>query len=132
VNALKRFVIVVPVTSTGEVVMYRGKKGWELPGGSIEEGETPEEAALRELFEECGIEASQEDLMFIGTIKDKSGEGYIFGLLIDKDTRLGDSARLFKRLPVGELAYPLYETMALINTTIMKITIQKGGKHGRS
>lgn len=31
------------------------ERGWELPGGWIEEGELPEEAALRELFEEVGI-----------------------------------------------------------------------------
>lgn len=29
---------------------------YELPGGGIEESETPEEAAVRELFEETGIE----------------------------------------------------------------------------
>ena len=32
-----------------------GKTWWCLPGGSIEKGETPAEAALRELEEECCV-----------------------------------------------------------------------------
>jgi 8-oxo-dGTP pyrophosphatase MutT (NUDIX family) len=35
-----------------------GETWWCLPGGAIETGETPEEAALRELQEECRVQGA--------------------------------------------------------------------------
>lgn len=42
-----------------------GHVHWVLPGGSVEEGETPEGAAVRELIEECRLEVSLDRLLFI-------------------------------------------------------------------
>lgn len=35
---------------------------WLTPGGGIDAGETPKQAAVRELFEETGLVATEEDL----------------------------------------------------------------------
>ncbi len=41
---------------------------WTFPGGRIKEGETPEEAATREVFEETGIWITLNDLRSCGRI----------------------------------------------------------------
>ena len=46
------------VVRDGKILMIKTLhfNRWELPGGGIEKDETPEETAIRELKEECGLD----------------------------------------------------------------------------
>ena len=54
-------VVLVPISDDGRVVLIRqyrasvGREMWEIPAGSVDEGETPEQAAARECEEEIGL-----------------------------------------------------------------------------
>ena len=84
--ALKRAAVAVALTETeasgGTALLLTLRASglrahsnqWALPGGRCDEGETPAQAALRELHEELGLEL---------------GEGDVLGLLDDYPTRSG-------------------------------------------
>ena len=45
------------------MVWHKGRRGWEMPGGHIEDGETPEEALRREIWEELETRIEVERLV---------------------------------------------------------------------
>jgi 8-oxo-dGTP diphosphatase len=54
------------VFSGDQVLLTRlRKRDWDIPGGSIEPGETPEKAAIREIWEETYAEAQIVELIGI-------------------------------------------------------------------
>lgn len=51
-------IALILVRCGSKIALIENKFGWELPGGKIAQGETPEAAAIRELAEETGIQST--------------------------------------------------------------------------
>ncbi len=48
---------VIVMNDEHKILLIKGpKRGWEMPGGQVEEGEALKDAAIREVKEESGIE----------------------------------------------------------------------------
>ncbi|MGW7160172.1 NUDIX hydrolase [Paenibacillus taichungensis] len=47
---------VIVLNENDEILLMKGRRGWEMPQGCVEEGETITQAAIREVKEETGID----------------------------------------------------------------------------
>ena len=83
-----RFSVNVVVNGDGEILMLKrstasryGPGLWGFPAGHIEEGESPQECAERELLEEIGAGVSVEPVKRIEPVRDEiNGSEYEFYL----------------------------------------------------
>ena len=48
---------------------------WSIPGGKLEDGETTQEGARREFFEETAVDITDRDLEFVGLIPRHTRDG---------------------------------------------------------
>lgn len=61
----------IVLNDQNEILLIKGpKRGWEMPGGMVEEGESSADAAIRETKEESGIDI--EITKFCGIFQDLS------------------------------------------------------------
>lgn len=83
-------VLVVPVFQ-GRLLFTRHKeRGWELPGGKIEPGETPEEAAIRELWEETGANISKPKQVGEYRVEEADEKSFIKAIFLARVDSLGE------------------------------------------
>ncbi len=107
--------VVILSRMEGKFLLSRHKQHttWEFQGGHIEQGETPLQAAKRELFEESGAAAFEIEPLcdyWAGSEDGKSGAcGVVFTAEIQKLGPLPESemaeTRLFESLP-EQMTYP--------------------------
>ena len=121
--------VVVLSRYQGKYLLSRHKKRttWETQGGHIEPGETPLQAAKRELFEESGALRYQIEPLFDCRAEDAHGEanGVVFLAEIEELGPLPESemaeVKPWEQLPEN-LTYPL------LTTTLWKALQEKQQK----
>ena len=124
------------VVKSGQVLLIRRGKAprkgeWSLPGGSVEIGETTEEATLREVKEETGLDVDLGPLLDVINFIDKSNAGVRHHyVLVDYlaywrgGEPIGDSDALEARFFTAEdaLALPLWsETKRIIRMALERM-----------
>lgn len=79
----------VAIWSQGQILVIRKsyRKGWWVPGGLLNKGETWEQAAVRETFEEVGMRIDEAHLVFIKEMPGDLGPNdriHLFEVEIDR------------------------------------------------
>ncbi|HEX7392102.1 MAG TPA: NUDIX domain-containing protein [Thermoplasmata archaeon] len=106
---MEKFTYVIAFKDDKFVMVRHRERAWEMPGGRLLKGETHEQAAVREFFEETGMSVE-----LIGKLRIDRKGGKVFVALVNGPIAKGPSeytikeVREFDALP-DELSFPLVE-----------------------
>lgn len=106
-------VSIVVFNDKDEILMIRemrytvGHLEWEIPAGGVEDGESIEEAARREVMEETGC--TVKDLKFLCSQNPSNGMSdqlmHVFGAKVDSEGRINDTDEVADKvwMPIAEV-----------------------------
>lgn len=106
---MEKFTYVIAFKGNKFVMVRHRERAWEMPGGRLLKGETHEQAAVREFFEETGM-----SIELIGQLRIDRKGGKVFVALVNGQIANGPSEYTIKEvgefdtLP-DELSFPLVE-----------------------
>ncbi|MBI2352823.1 NUDIX domain-containing protein [Candidatus Dependentiae bacterium] len=109
------------------LVMHRirdGKEYYTFPGGTIEEGESEKDAAMRELFEETTIVAKVTKLLYIltkedETLKRKKQEFFFLGKYISGTVQLSATSEEYQRSSEKNYYNPMWVPLSLVKRLVL-------------
>lgn len=128
---LKYVVIVIRQGEDWVLVRHRERSTWEFAGGHIEAGETPGEAAVRELYEETGAEEYKLHPVCIYSVSSEATPesfGMLYFAAVEKFGPLPqyemEERRSFRELPEA-VTYPgIYPTLfAEVNEALVSMSM---------
>ena len=82
------------------------KNFWSIPGGMIDAGETPKEAAIREVEEEIGIMLDPDDVHFYAVLDRKSDDEQTYQFIFTAKTNATSIADL--QLQTSEISEAVF------------------------
>lgn len=105
----------------GEVLLVKpwpGSNRWGFPGGGIDRGEAPEDAAARELREETGINVDAADLTLLFTLRHAGHEEIVYTAKAPKSSL---PAKLPNRFEIKEADWKLVDNVDTLDSLAKRI-----------
>ncbi len=100
----------IVIEQDGGVILVERRnppRGWAIPGGFVDEGETVEQAAIREAREETGLDVELLEMLYVYSDPRRDPRHHTLSVVFVASARgmpvAGDDARSASRFPLDEL-----------------------------